>query len=56
MVLKTVRVPAYGVKITRVLKHKVIGRAYLYMTNDLHKRPFGLMENTGRFQRGVHGA
>jgi len=46
MVLKTVRVPAYGVKITRVLKGKVIGRAYLYMmTNDLHKRPFGLMED-----------
>ena len=46
MVLKTVRVPAYGVKITRVLKGKIIGRAYLYMmTNDLHKRPFGLMED-----------
>jgi GNAT superfamily N-acetyltransferase len=39
-------VPAYGVKITRVLKGKVIGRAYLYvMTNGLHERPFGLMED-----------
>jgi len=39
-------VPAYGVKITRVLKGKVVGRAYLYvMTNDLHQRPFGLMED-----------
>ena len=39
-------VPAYGVKITRVLRGKVVGRAYLYvMTNDLHTRPFGLMED-----------
>ena len=44
--LKAVRVPAYGVKITSVLKGKVVGRAYLYvMTNDLHDRPFGLMED-----------
>src|SRR5438034_9003698 len=42
--LKAVRVPAYGVKITKGLKGKVVGRAYLYvMTNDLHERPFGLM-------------
>ncbi len=39
-------VPAYGVKITRALKGKVVGRAYLYvMTNDLHEQPFGLMED-----------
>jgi GNAT superfamily N-acetyltransferase len=44
--LKTVRVPAYGVKITKALRGKVVGRAYLYvMTNDLHERPFGLMED-----------
>ncbi len=29
--LKAVRVPAYGVKITRALKGKVVGRAYLYV-------------------------
>jgi GNAT superfamily N-acetyltransferase len=46
MALKAVRVPAYGVKITKALKGKVVGRAYLYvMTNDLHERPFGLMED-----------
>ncbi len=46
MALKVVRVPAYGVKITKALKGKVVGRAYLYvMTNDLHQRPFGLMED-----------
>jgi GNAT superfamily N-acetyltransferase len=44
--LKAVRVPPYGVKITKTLKGKVVGRAYLYvMTNDLHDRPFGLMED-----------
>ena len=44
--LKAVRVPAYGMKITKALKGKVIGRAHLYvMTNDLHERPFGLMED-----------
>jgi len=44
--LKAVRVPAYGVKITKALKGKIVGRAYLYvMTNDLHERPFGLMED-----------
>ena len=44
--LKAVRVPAYGVKITTARKGKVVGRASLYvMTNDLHDRPFGLMED-----------
>ena len=38
--------PSYGVRVTNSLKGKVVGRAYLYvMTNDLHKRPFGLMED-----------
>jgi len=46
MALKVARVPAYGVKFTNSLKGKVVGRAYLYvMTNDLHKRPFGLLED-----------
>lgn len=46
MRLQAKTVPAYGVKITRALKGKVIGRAYLYvMTKDLHQRPFGLMED-----------
>jgi GNAT superfamily N-acetyltransferase len=46
MALKAVRVPAYGVKVTNSDKGKVVGRAYLYvMTNDLHKRPFGLLED-----------
>ena len=46
MAVKAVRVPAYGVKFTSILKGKVVGRAYLYvMTNDLHTRPFGLMED-----------
>lgn len=44
MRLQAKTVPAFGVKITRVLKGKVIGRACLYvMTNDLHQRSFGLM-------------
>jgi GNAT superfamily N-acetyltransferase len=46
MALKSTRVPAYGVKVTNSLKGKVVGRAYLYvMTNSLHKRPFGLLED-----------
>src|SRR6266404_9593347 len=46
MALKVVRVRAYGVKVTNSLKGKVVGRAYLYvMTNDLHERPFGLLED-----------
>ena len=40
------KVPAYGILITRTLKGKVVGRAYLYvMTNGLHDRPFGFMED-----------
>jgi len=46
MPLKAVQIPAYGVKLTKLLKGKVVARAYLYvMTNDLHKRPFGLLED-----------
>src|SRR5258705_1985365 len=46
MRLTAKNVPAYGVKITRVLKGKVVGRAYVYvMINDLHQRSFGLMED-----------
>jgi hypothetical protein len=45
MALKATRVPAYGVKVPNSLKGKDAGRAYLYvMANDLHKRPFGLLE------------
>lgn len=46
MRLAAKRVPAYGILITRTLKGKVVGRAYLYvMTNGLHDRPFGFMED-----------
>ncbi|MEY4744540.1 MAG: hypothetical protein RL272_485 [Candidatus Parcubacteria bacterium] len=46
MRLKTENVAASGVKITRVLKGKAVGRAYLYvLTNGLHDRPFGFMED-----------
>lgn len=46
MALKVSHVPAYGVKVTNSLRGKVVGRAFLYvMTNDLHKRPFGLLED-----------
>ena len=35
-----------GVKITAEIDGKEVGRAYLYlMNNDLHKRPFGFMED-----------
>jgi len=44
--LKAVRVPAYGVKITKALKRNVVAPAYLsVMPNDLHERPSGLMED-----------
>lgn len=46
MALKATRVSAFGVKVTNSLKGKIVGRAYLYvMTNGLHKRPFGLLED-----------
>ena len=35
-----------GVKITAEIDGKEVGRAYLYLMNkDLHKRPFGFMED-----------
>jgi len=35
-----------GVKVTAEIDGKEVGRAYLYlMKNDLHKRPFGFMED-----------
>ena len=35
-----------GVKVTAEIDGKEVGRAYLYlMNNDLHKRPFGFMED-----------
>lgn len=46
MRLAAKRVRAYGIKITRTVKGKVVARAYLYvMTNDLHDKPFGFMED-----------
>jgi GNAT superfamily N-acetyltransferase len=38
--------PPAARSLTNSLKGKVVGRAYLYvMTNDLHGRPFGLLED-----------
>jgi GNAT superfamily N-acetyltransferase len=43
---KAIKKDVYGVKLTFTLKGKVIGRAFLYiLKNDLHKRPFGLLED-----------
>jgi GNAT superfamily N-acetyltransferase len=41
-----VRKKAYAVRVSLVYEKKEIGRAYLYVcTNDLHKEPFGLLED-----------
>ena len=46
MRLDTVDVLAHGVRISKTLRGKEVGRAYLYiMNNDLHKEPFGFMED-----------
>ena len=46
MQLTITRAPASGIRITRAVKGKVIGRAFLYILwNDLHDRPFGFMED-----------
>jgi GNAT superfamily N-acetyltransferase len=46
MELKTQRIEAYGIRITHEVDGEEVGRAYLYvMTNDLHKEPFGFMED-----------
>ncbi len=43
---KAVKKNLYGIKITFEEKGKEIGRAFLYViNNDLHKRPFGLLED-----------
>lgn len=39
-------VTATGVKLVAIMDGKDVGRAYLYiMANDLHKEPFGFMED-----------
>jgi GNAT superfamily N-acetyltransferase len=46
MTIKKKRLSASGVKFYVKDKNKIIGRAYLYiMKNDLHKEPFGLIED-----------
>ena len=39
-------IQAKGVKLVAIADGKEVGRAYLYlMTNDLHDKPFGFMED-----------
>lgn len=46
MQLTVTRAPAQGIRITRAVKGKVVGRAFLYVLwNGLHDRPFGFMED-----------
>jgi GNAT superfamily N-acetyltransferase len=46
MRLTVTRTPAEGFLVTRIVKGKVVGRAFLYvMRNRLHKEPFGFMED-----------
>ena len=46
MEIKTNTVEAQGIKFTIEENERVIARAYLYiMHNDLHLRPFGLLED-----------
>jgi len=46
MEIQKEEVRANGVKLFIEKDGKEVGRAYLYlMTNDLHERPFGLMED-----------
>ena len=43
---KSIKKDVYGVKLTFEDKGKEVGRAFLYvLRNDLHKRPFGLLED-----------
>src|SRR5580704_10978673 len=43
---KTIKKDAYGVKFVFEEKGQELGRAFLYiLKNDLHKRPFGLLED-----------
>lgn len=44
--MKEVSVDAKGVRFSVVRDGKEVGRAYLYLlNNDLHSRPFGLLED-----------
>jgi len=46
MEIKKKKIDAYGIKFYVEKDGKEVGRAYLYvMNNDLHKEPFGLMED-----------
>jgi GNAT superfamily N-acetyltransferase len=46
MDIQTKDVNASGIKLFVTQDGKEVGRAYLYlMTNDLHERPFGFMED-----------
>ncbi|HTM67688.1 MAG TPA: GNAT family N-acetyltransferase [Candidatus Binatia bacterium] len=46
MHLTITRAPASGILITRAVKGKIVGRAFLYVLwNKLHDRPFGFMED-----------
>lgn len=43
---KAVKKNVYGVKFSFKEKNKEVGRAFLYvLKNDLHKEPFGLLED-----------
>lgn len=44
--MKKIKVVASGVRFSVERDNKEVGRAYLYfLNNDLHKRPFGLLED-----------
>lgn len=46
MRLSATPVDAYGIKFSRSIKGKEVARAFLYViTNGLHDRPFGLLED-----------
>lgn len=46
MDIKQKKISAYGIKFYVEKDGQEVGRAYLYvMNNDLHKEPFGLMED-----------
>ncbi len=46
MEIKTKNIKSTGIKVICEIDKKEVGRAYLYiMKNDLHKRPFGYLED-----------
>jgi predicted GNAT family N-acyltransferase len=46
MIIKKKKLSASGIKFFIKEKNKIVGRAYLYiMKNDLHKEPFGFIED-----------